>query len=149
MIQSFSFFPVSSVQNLCNSFIFIKSIYSVEHKISVNIKCNTSFFSSPASPLGGRFYNSACPCVHVFVTNSYLENYSKTSWRTSFKGCTRSYKVVILNILNIFFRLDIVCTTYAKVKLMVCCTRFHTLLRQYISLLSIFGLSFALDAPKI
>ena len=49
-------------------------------------------------------------------------------------GCTSSYKVVILNILNFFLNLDKVCPIYTEVKLVMCCSRSHTLSHQYISL---------------
>ena len=48
-----------------------------------------------------------------------------------------SYKVVILNSLNLFLNLDIVCTLQVEVKLVVCCWRSHTLPYQFVDVISI------------
>ena len=62
--------------------------------------------------------------------------------------CTSSYKVVVLNISSLFLKLNRMSTIHIKVKLKVCCSRFHTLPHQY-ELTKYFGFSFAYDAPKI
>ena len=53
--------------------------------------------------------------------------------------CTRSYIVVIQNILHLFLNPDKVSMTHAKAQLVVCSLRSPTLPLQYISLLSIFA----------
>ena len=63
--------------------------------------------------------------------------------------CTSFYIVVIQNILHLFLNPDRVSIIHAKAKQMVCSLRSPTLPLQYISLLRIFGLSFAYDTPKI
>ena len=42
-----------------------------------------------------------------------------------------AYKVVVLNMLNLFLNLDTLCTILAEVKPMVCCLRSHTLSHQF------------------
>ena len=49
--------------------------------------------------------------------------------------CTSYNIVVILNILKLFVNLNKVCTIYIEVKLMMYCSRFHTLPHRYVSLL--------------
>ena len=60
--------------------------------------------------------------------------------------CTSSYKVVILNILNLFLNLDTVCTILVAIKLMLDVPHFASLVYKSTTQ---FCLSFAHDAPEI